>query len=252
MAGDWVFESARAEAEWPLPLLIFLRRAGSRATLHASADGQFVLRVPDPMNNLPEFKGAYTLNGSDFKISISQYPAAGEMQGTAKIDADTLTITFLPGNSPETITFRKSNSGSNKGISQSQSEIDARNALESRIHSQMKPDAPIRLVSFRKTNGIQREINGMKAYDMEFSAEIEFGEKCWWSDFGDSNGQTQFYVFRFPLNDADERAVRSMQAWASRARVVEKGERRTIQGTFRFIQTENGLRLHESTPDLAH
>jgi hypothetical protein len=234
--------------------------AGGQVTFGASSDGQVVFRTPDPGGRMTEFKGTYALvkaasDGAEFRISIPKQPHTPETQGKVKLIGDTLTLTlFSDAKSSDTaqaIPFRKissnppviaaapSTSEARSG-SDRPSESQARAALENEIASQS--NGAIKLVSFQKTNGIQRDLNGIKGYELEYAAEIEFTDDCLWSD-----RDGYFEIFRLPLSPADKQLLGTMQApaWTMRARQMKKGEHYTTRGSFQFIQTENGWRLNQ-------
>lgn len=64
------------------------------------------------------------------------------------------------------------------GCSMHPSESDAKQILENQI--QQNSGGFIKLVSFRKTNGIEKQIDGAEGYELEWTATMEFTADCLW------------------------------------------------------------------------
>src|SRR5438270_10564011 len=70
--------------------------------------------------------------------------------------------------------------------SSSPTEDDARHILEQKIQDQS--EGVIKLLSFHKTDGIERDIKGTKGYQIDYTAEVEFLENCAWLGSGNWAG----------------------------------------------------------------
>jgi hypothetical protein len=123
------------------------------------------------------------------------------------------------------------------GCSDTLSQSDARQKLENQIRQQS--NGLIKLVSFEKTDGVMHEMMGMKAYEMSYSAEVEFLDDCIWSAGNNLMGW-----------DGSFRAQRS-QALPSGAlndffdasqglKPAKKGEHFRFTGHLEFEKTERG------------
>jgi len=104
---------------------------------------------------------------------------------------------------------------------------EAEAVLRSKIEKQSK--GLIKLVNFTKTNAQDAELMGVKVHAIEYQAEIEFAEDCYWgTPFGE--GFEAIKGEPGPLN-----------AWMYTGKKKgRKGERETITGTLRFQKTEKG------------
>jgi len=112
------------------------------------------------------------------------------------------------------------------------SESDGRAALEQKVQQQSK--GLIRLVSFRKTDGVARETMGMKLYDLMYSAEIELTDDCFWGDGGRIGWQGGFFA---------ERPTGGMSQIVEYAKSGKRGHREHVSATLGFQRTENGWSL---------
>lgn len=117
------------------------------------------------------------------------------------------------------------------GCSGPPSESDGRNALEEKIRA--NSNGLIRLASFQKTNGIAQEIEGMKLYEMEYTADIEFLEDCVWS--GTYRGEARLFY-------AEPRGQRK---WFGAFEPASKGQHQRLTGRFSFQKAEKGWRLSQ-------
>jgi len=109
------------------------------------------------------------------------------------------------------------------------SESDGRAALEQKIQQQSK--GLIRLVSFRKTDGVEQVVMGMKAYQLTYTAEIELTDDCFWGDGGLLGWQGNFFAER-PTGGISQRVEYSKSG--------RKGHQEQISATLTFQRTENG------------
>ncbi|CAN5257581.1 hypothetical protein BH10ACI1_BH10ACI1_25550 [soil metagenome] len=94
------------------------------------------------------------------------------------------------------------------------------------VESQIKKESGgrIKLVSFNKTNGVDRDMKGTKMYELDYTAEIEFLENCTW-EF------KSFSMFcALPVTEL---------GWTR----VSKGQRTKVNRILMFEMTEKGWRL---------
>lgn len=112
---------------------------------------------------------------------------------------------------------------------------DGRKQVESQI--QAESNGLIRLVSFDKTNGLDRDSGGRKLYEMEYTAEIEFLDNCIWNSGGERGWNGSFVAIpRQPGHEGDWRGPFDPQE-------PSKGERQRVNGKLKFEKTEQGWRL---------
>ena len=111
------------------------------------------------------------------------------------------------------------------GCSSKPSETEARQPIEQKIQKNSK--GLIKLISFKKTNAIASEINGVKLYEMEWIANIELTCDCYWLP-------EQFQAY----TDTDVPLL-SMVVFKK----GQKGERFNVAGKTLFEKTENGWRI---------
>lgn len=98
-----------------------------------------------------------------------------------------------------------------------------RRALENRIKKMEGEN--VKVVSFSKTNGLMQEGFGVKVYQMQYSAEVEFAS--------DGYSRDSSFVFQ-----------------ASRGygmKPVHKGDRHTVRGELEFTKTERGWQGADGT-----
>lgn len=112
-------------------------------------------------------------------------------------------------------------------------ESDGRKILEAKIQSQS--NGLIKLVSFEKTNGVQMEHMGMKAYMMDFQAEIEFLDDCMWDGSAPSIFAGSFNAVRDQPSGNDSLSP----AYAGKQKAT-KGQRHKGPGIFIFKKSEQG------------
>ncbi len=98
---------------------------------------------------------------------------------------------------------------------------DARSIVERRI--QDGGNGKIKLLSFKKTDGLAQEVMGMKCYTLMYVSEIEFTADCNWKGGYSTTERSDQTLFS--------------------GNPVRQGERKTINGSFEFVKTENGWRL---------
>jgi hypothetical protein len=117
------------------------------------------------------------------------------------------------------------------------SSSDGRQQLENRIQNQS--NGLIKLTSFEKTNGVAQELMGMKFYEMEYSAEIEFLDDCMWGGGGPFGWDGSFQAVRGqPGTGAD-----AFNPTFFGKQKASKGQLRKVTGKFTFQKTEAGWRL---------
>jgi hypothetical protein len=100
----------------------------------------------------------------------------------------------------------------------------------------------IKLVRFTKTNGQAGEMMGVKVYEMDYEAEIEFLGDCQW---GRKNVGFNDRVVTWAKPD-DRRQRRDFwskwaEAWEG-GKPAKKGERAVVTGKLFFERTEKGWR----------
>jgi len=105
----------------------------------------------------------------------------------------------------------------------SPTESDARSVLENQFGKRLQ-DGTIRINSFKKVNGLSREIAGTKVYTLEYEAEIEY-----------PNGQNAECA-------EGGRLYRKMACWASSMKPIKVGEIIKNNKEIVFTLTENGWR----------
>lgn len=118
---------------------------------------------------------------------------------------------------------------------QSPSASDVRGQLESEIGK--SSSGLIRLVAFEKTNGITRDVMGVKVYEMEFTAEIEFLDDCMWGDGGPIWGGSFAATRGIPGKDSEYFALMMGK------RKATKGQRQRFSGTSALEKSEKGWRV---------
>ena len=107
-------------------------------------------------------------------------------------------------------------------------EADGRKAVEQRI--QQGSRGLLRLVRFAKTNGQAREMEGVKAYSMEYQVEIVFLGDAWYPGM---NGE----FFADPVS----RQLFQIHG----GKLVHAGERRLVTGTIEFERSERGWAVRQ-------
>lgn len=126
------------------------------------------------------------------------------------------------------------------GCSLHPSEGDGELAILDRIKTQS--EGRIKLISFHKTDGQKRELQGAQFYNLEFQAEIEFMEDCKWVTgmYGSSPG------FRTIEVAAQQNKGFSWDTWVDNTRnpgvMVKKGHQEKLSGSIMFEKTEQGWR----------
>jgi hypothetical protein len=115
------------------------------------------------------------------------------------------------------------------------SESNGRSALEA--ETQSESEGLIKLVSFQKTNGVEREFRGAKVYELEYIAEIEFLEDCIWGGDRAFGWGGSFHARRPDYFDRPPYLMRGARG--------NKGQRERVSGKLIFEETEKGWRLAE-------
>jgi hypothetical protein len=118
------------------------------------------------------------------------------------------------------------------GCSSKPSEADARNAVEHQI--QQNSRGLIKLAGFQKTNGKDMELAGVKIYEMEWTATLEFLGDCYW----DSRS-----LAAVPKNDGRV-GLDALLSLPERfgKQPATRGQRTDLNGTTSFERTEKGWR----------
>lgn len=120
------------------------------------------------------------------------------------------------------------------------SEGDGELAILDRIKTQS--DGRIKLISFHKTDGQKRELQGAQFYSLEFQAGIEFTEDCKWVTgmHGSNPG------FRTVKVAAQRDKGFSWDTWLDNTQnpgvMVKKGHQEKLSGSIVFEKTEQGWR----------
>lgn len=129
------------------------------------------------------------------------------------------------------------------GCSRNPSEGDARKAVQDEINTRAK--SRIRLTSFYKSDGQEREGFGVKFYRLDYQAEVEFTEDCGWVTTVYRTEPTFETVDPIPKNLSELDKV-----WYASGRRIEvkKGQREKLSGSVEFEKTENGWRCSGLPP----
>lgn len=123
------------------------------------------------------------------------------------------------------------------GCSDTPSESDARQKLESKI--QQQSNGLIKLVSFQKTDGQMQEMMGMKAYEMSYAGEVEFLEDCLWSGGNNLSGwDGSFYAQRGQA--APQGGLQDFFNLSQGRKPAKKGDHFRFTGHIDFEKTERG------------
>lgn len=126
------------------------------------------------------------------------------------------------------------------GCSSAPSASDAEKVVENQIHKQTQDlikvgliqQGLIKLVGFEKTNAQKADVMGIKVYTIEYQAEIEFLDDCWWG------GPLEGMVFEaIPGEPGPFNAFLYMGK-----KRVRKGQREKVRGEIQFEKTEKGWR----------
>lgn len=119
------------------------------------------------------------------------------------------------------------------------SEASGRIALEARIAKQSQGN--IRLVSFSKTNGRDGEIFGRKVYEMDYEAEIEFGQDGSWLKGDPMSG----LGYGFTRERYGGNALAQFAASIDGAVPVRSGDRQKVSGKLLFGKSERGWQTED-------
>lgn len=104
------------------------------------------------------------------------------------------------------------------------SAADGEKFIREKIHNES--EGRIRLISFNKTNGQNREVSGVRVYSLEYESTLEFIEECGWL-----------------TGEVLDRSFKSFQTGkARRGLPMERGQRQSIFGAIVFEMTEKGWR----------
>jgi len=99
----------------------------------------------------------------------------------------------------------------------------------------------IKLASFQKTNGQAAERNGVPAYTLEYSGEIEFLEDCKWAVDNPYMRGFRTVKLKPRVSELDYDPNRFLPGME-----VKQGQREKISGKIFFEKTENGWRGNAS------
>lgn len=116
------------------------------------------------------------------------------------------------------------------GCSSTPSASDGEKILVDTIQKQS--NGLIKLSSFKKTNGQSGEMMGVKLYSMEYDAEIEFQEDCYWGGF----------LGGFEAIRPNPGALGEVANRMGGRRPAKKGQHEKIKGKIQFEKTEKGWR----------
>ncbi|MFM9904876.1 MAG: hypothetical protein ACKVQJ_09940 [Pyrinomonadaceae bacterium] len=107
---------------------------------------------------------------------------------------------------------------------------DGRKLIEDKI--QAGSGKFLKLISFDKTNGIDRSNGGTKLYELDYTAEIEFLDNCNWNSVTFAAG---------PYRAPDPNVIMDLPEpnW----NVAKKGTRTKLTGKLMYEMTEKGWRL---------
>lgn len=112
---------------------------------------------------------------------------------------------------------------------------EAREIIEKQIESQAS--SKIKLVSLKKTNGVEQEVFGQKIYSLEYAVEIEFLDDCMWI-YSMDGGYDGFNTAPIPAKTGGG----LFDALLRNGTEHKKGERVKANGQVLFQKTENGWR----------
>lgn len=121
---------------------------------------------------------------------------------------------------------------------------DGRDAVENAINK--NSNGLIELVSYTKTNGIERDLFGSKAYVVEYQAEIQFTDDAAWTggrnafaslfaavkEQGACQGRQDFAVSMCKMSMGFNYPVHT-----------KKGQQFNVEGTVTYEMTDNGYRV---------
>ena len=125
------------------------------------------------------------------------------------------------------------------------SESDGKQVIQELVDE--RSHGRIKLLSFQKTNGQQRENRGVQYYVLEFEMQIEYTERCW-----TSRGNFVAPIFSTQKIQEDDPTLsginRAMDRISKRMAVrghekVRKGRREKFLGSMTFEKTEKGWRI---------
>ncbi|MEY2571929.1 MAG: hypothetical protein QOJ87_142 [Verrucomicrobiota bacterium] len=124
-----------------------------------------------------------------------------------------------------------------ESCSDTPSPSDARQKLANQI--QQQSNGLIKLVSFEKTDGVMQEMMGIKAYQMSYTAEVEFLDDCIWTAGNNLVGWDG--SFRAQRNQAlSSGALNDFFNASQGLKPAKKGEHFTFTGQMAFEKTERG------------
>lgn len=125
------------------------------------------------------------------------------------------------------------------------SEVIARQTVELQIRKYS--NGLFRLTRFTKTNGLNMEVMGIKVYQLEYTAEIQFTGfegKAWWG--GSSELQKRpFSATRVPPDTGPPWLQSQLGTLHWGERRMSSGDEIRFTGTLVFEMTENGWRLND-------
>jgi hypothetical protein len=148
---------------------------------------------------------------------------------------------FLPIVNVFAITLLFSLLGCSSGPSSSEAEEFVRGKIDKQSQGRIK------LVSFSKTNGLEATPNGVRTYQLDYEADIEFADDCRWGT-QDAFGHWRGDFSVFPHDPPPDYGYGPMPVLYPPFREATKGSRTKVQGSVIFQKTEAGWRRVEEPP----
>lgn len=124
------------------------------------------------------------------------------------------------------------------GCSRMPTQSDGQSALERKI--QRESNGLIHLISFQKTDGLAQEVMGVKTYQLQYTAEIEFTDSCAWGDGSALVGWQGGFSADRSSGSSQMAMLMDMSVHYKKG---AKGQREQVSSTLVFIKTENGWSL---------
>jgi len=115
-----------------------------------------------------------------------------------------------------------------------------------RVQIAREANGRIRLVEFRKTDGMEGQLMGYQVYGMEFAAKIEFTETCKWLIGGPLVQQITFETSRAVTSSSVTRQL--LEDAGNPGMVVAQGQQVTVTGVIQFIKKESGWAVDAVQP----
>ena len=112
----------------------------------------------------------------------------------------------------------------------------AKKAVQEQIFD--KNQNRLKLVSFQKTDGQSRAVNGVQAYQLKFEGEVEVTEDCIWEAIGRTNPQTGVLEDLVMQSGGSDRKHGVIPR--DPKDIAKKGLKRKISGIVNYTKSEKG------------